>query len=224
GAAFAHTLEGGSARLDIGADVRRSDGHRAGTDYETGQGRVALAAPLGGRTMDAAVAWAARNFGANGIYGSNPSWNEFEKTRALTASIALRQDASTPLSVEPVLSFRRHEDDFVLQRDDPSFYQNQHTTDQMGGKLTARYAAAPLVRLAAGGEAYHDRLESSSLGDRSESRAALLGEIAIGRTGTLTGVAGARVDWHETQGAFVSPTLSAGWWPLTEVRLRGSVG
>jgi outer membrane cobalamin receptor len=224
GAALSHTLAAGATRLDLAADVRRSDGHRAGTDYEVGQGRVALATPVAGSTLDAAVAWAARSFGANGFYGSNPSWNEFEKTRAATATLALRPSLEGPLAVEPVLTFRRHDDDFVLQRDDPAFYQNQHTTDQLGGRVTARYAAAPLLRVAAGAEAFHDRLESSSLGDRTESRAGVLAEVALGRVGGLTGAAGIRTDWHETQGTFVSPSFSAAWWPVEAIRLRASAG
>lgn len=224
GAAFAHTLQGGRTRTDIGVDLRRSDGHRAGTDYEMLQGRVAVATPLGARRLDAAFAWAGRNFGANGFYGSDPDWNEYEKTRAATASVALRAPADARLAIEPVLSMRRHHDDFVLLRDDPSYYQNRHTTDQIGGKLSARYAPSPLLRLAAGTEAYHDRLESSSLGDRSESQTAVLAELAVGRVGQLTAVAGARLDWHEAHGSFLSPAFSAGWWPLSPVRVRASVG
>jgi iron complex outermembrane receptor protein len=224
GLALAHTLPLGSARLDLGADLRRSDGHRAGTDYETGQGRMALAVPIGGRTLDATAGYAARDFGANGFYGSNPSWDEFEKTRATTATLALRGDPAAPWAIEPVLSFRRHDDDFVLRRDDPSFYRNQHTTDQLGGRVGARYAASPALRLATAAEAFTDRLESTSLGDRSEGRAAILGEVAVGRVGAATAVAGLRADWHEAQGTFLSPSASAAWWPTGIVRLRGSVG
>lgn len=224
GAAFAHTVSAGVTRVDLGADVRRSDGHRDGTDYDIGQGRLSVATPLGGRTLDAGVSWAGRNFGANGFYGSNPSWNEYEKTRAATASLALRAAPQARLAVEPVLSFRRHDDDFVLQRDDPSFYQNQHTTDQLGGKLAARYAASPGIRIAAGGEVFHDRLESSSLGDRAETRAGLLGELALGRIGSLTAVAGLRADWHETQGTFLSPSVSSAWWLVPALRIRASAG
>ncbi|HEX6070771.1 MAG TPA: TonB-dependent receptor, partial [Longimicrobiaceae bacterium] len=224
GVALAHTVPLGASRLDLGADFRRSDGHRAGTDYETGQGRVALAVPISGRTLDAAVGYAARDFGANGFYGSNPSWDEFEKTRATTATVALRDDPAADWAIEPVLSFRRHDDDFVLRRDDPSYYRNQHTTDQLGGRVGARYAASSALRLATAAEAFVDRLESSSLGDRSEGRAAVLGEVAVGNIGAATAVAGLRADWHEAQGSFLSPSLSAAWWPAGSLRLRGSVG
>jgi iron complex outermembrane receptor protein len=224
GLALAHTVSLDGSRLDAAADLRRSDGHRPGTDYEMGQGRLALSTPLAGRNLRASVGWASRNFGAKSFYGGNPAWDEFEKTRAATATLALHSAPDARLAIDPVLSFRRHDDDFVLQRDDPSFYQNQHTTDQAGGKIGARYAAAPGLRLAAGGEAFIDRLESSSLGQRTENRAALLGEVAVGKVGALTTVAGLRSDWHETQGAFLSPSLATAWWPTAGLKLRGSVG
>ena len=224
GGAVTHTIEAGAARVDLGGDVERSDGHRAGTDYETAQGRLSLTAPVGSRTLGVALGRAIRNFGAHGFYGANPDWDEYEKTRATTASVALRAPDAAAVALEPVLSFRRHADDFVLRRDDPSFFRNRHTTDQVGGKVSARYAPGPRVRLAAGAEAFHDRLRSSGLGDRSEERAALLGEVAVGRIGQLSGVAGARIDWHEAHGSFISPALSAGWWPVQGIRIRGSIG
>lgn len=224
GATLAHTLSAGSARLDLGVDLRRSDGHRSGTDFQTAQTRAALSAPVGDRTLSAAVAWAGRDFGANGFYGSNPSWDEFEKTRAATASISLRPAPYARFSLEPVLSYRRHDDDFVLRRDDPAYYRNQHTTDQLGGRLTARYQAGRWLRLAAGGEAQHDRLDSQSLGDRAEDHAALLAELAAGRVGLVTATAGARLDWHERHGRFFSPSVALAWWPVADVRLRTSLG
>lgn len=219
--AAASTVPLGSALLDLGGDFSRSDGHRAGTDYRIGQGRAALAAPLAGRTLRAEVAYAGRNFGADGFYSPYPS---YERTRTLTSSLAWRAEPDARLAVEPSVSLRRHRDDFILKRDDPAFYRNLHTTTQLGGDLEARYALTPLLRLAMGGEAYSDRVESATLGDHDESRTALFGEIAAGEVGRLTGSAGLRADWHEAFGLFWSPSASAAWWPATGVRLRGSVG
>lgn len=224
GLALALTQPLGRFRADVAADARRSGGHRAGTDYEAALARAALVGPLGGRTLRADAAWAGRDFGANGFYGSNPKWNEYEETRTTTASVAWQAGPSSRIVLEPVVSFRRHGDEFLLKREDPAFYRNQHATDQLGAEVTARFAPLPEVRLAAGVEAYLDRLESQRLGDRSERRGALLGELAAGRVGRLTGSAGIRADWQEAHGLFVSPALAAAWWPAAGVRLRGSAG
>jgi iron complex outermembrane receptor protein len=219
--ALGGTIPLGAAQLDLAGDLGRSDGHRAGTDYRMGQGRAALSTPLAGRTLRADLAFAGRNFGADGFYSPFPS---FERTRTLTSSVSWRAAPDARLAVEPSVSIRRHHDDFVLKRDDPAYYRNLHLTTQVGGELAARYAVSPLVRLAVGGEAFSDRLESASLGDRSESRGALLAEIAGGKVGEITGSAGLRADWHEAYGLFWSPSASAAWWPVSGVRIRGSLG
>ena len=222
-AGVTHTGSVQAASFTAGADLSRSDGHRPGTDHEVLQGRLSVQAPLGEQTMELAVARAHRDFGARGFYGSNPDWDEYEQTRTTTATLSLRAPVDASFALEPTLTFRRNGDDFLLMRDDPSFYRNVHTTDQLGGQLIARWAAAPELRMAAGAELYHDALESTGLGDRQETRGGVLTEVAAGRVGALTASAGARLDWHDRHGAFLSPSLSAGWWPLPTVRLRGSV-
>jgi iron complex outermembrane receptor protein len=219
--ALASTVPIADARLDLAGDATRSDGHRPGTDYRIAQGRAALSAPLGGRTLRADLAFAGRNFGADGFYSPYPS---FERTRTLTSSLAWRDASASRFALEPSLTLRRHHDDFILKRDDPSFYRNLHTTTQLGGELNARYALTPAVRLSVGGEAYADRLASETLGDHAENRGAVLAEVAAGRVGSHTLSAGVRADWHEVYGAFWSPSLATAWWPTPGLRLRGSVG
>src|SRR5690606_30156161 len=124
GGSFGAGFPMGDAAVRVGAEARRSDGHRVGTDYETLQARAALDVPTAARTLRADVAYAARNFGARAFY-TPPAANfdEYEETRTATASIAWLAPAGAVLALEPRVSFRRHEDDFVLRRDDPGFYR-----------------------------------------------------------------------------------------------------
>lgn len=221
GLALSHAFEAGGVRADLAGDLRRSDGHRPGTDYRVGTGRAALSAPLAGRTLRADAAHAARDFGADGFYAPFPS---YEETRTTTASLGWRAEPEAGFAVEPVLSLRRHGDDFVLKRSDPSFYRNRHTTWQAGGEVTARWRVSPLLRLAGGTEWYRDAIRSATLGDRAERRAAVLAEAAAGRVGHAAATAGVRADWHEAYGTVWSPSASGAWWPTERVRLRASAG
>jgi outer membrane cobalamin receptor len=218
---LSHTVDARGAHADLATDLQRSDGHRAGTDYESGIVRLALSAPVAGRALAADAAFAARNFGADRFYGPYPS---YEKTRSATASLTWRAAPTARLAIEPALSVRRHDDHFILRRENPAAYENEHWTLQAGGELLARYALAAGLRAAGGVEAYSDRLESERLGDRSESRGALLGEVVAGRVGRITGTAGLRLDWHEAFGTFWSPSLATAWWPARGLRVRGSLG
>lgn len=219
--ALSYGLALGGVTVDGAGEVRRGDGHRPGTDFETGTARLALRAPLGGSPLRADLAFAARDFGAEGFYGRYPS---YEETRTLTGSLAWRAEPAPGLSIEPLLSVRRHGDHFVLFREDPDRYRNRHTTLQAGGEVLARLAVSPGLRLAAGVEAYRDELTSASLGDRTEGRTAALAEVAAGRIGGASATAGLRADVHERYGTVWSPSLSGAWWPTERLRLRASGG
>src|SRR5690606_9181230 len=89
GLALSHSMRLGGGWADVAGELRQGDGHRPGTDYETGSARVALRVPLGGSPLRADLAYAARDFGAQGFYGDYPS---YEETRTTTASLGWRVD------------------------------------------------------------------------------------------------------------------------------------
>ncbi|MEX2611490.1 MAG: TonB-dependent receptor [Gemmatimonadota bacterium] len=227
--AAAASLSGGWERAGsagrAGLEFRRADGHRPGTDYDIVQGRASASLSLGERRLDAALGAAHRDFGARAFYTpATAPFDEHETTRTLTASAALLAPEGAARALEPRLSVRRHDDDFLLRRDDPAFYRNEHTGWQLGAELAGRWRPAGGVSLAAGGEAWLDLLDSSALGEREERRGALYAEAAAGRPGGATGTAGLRLDAHETFGAFVAPSLSGAVWLHPALRLRAAAG
>lgn len=218
--AVRHARSGGAVDFDLGADFRTSEGHRPGTDYSVATVRGSAGTVLGGHRLSADVGYAARDFGANGFYGP---YDSYEETRTTTAVLGWEAPPAAASAVGARLSARRNGDDFVLVREDPALYRNRHATSQLGGELTLRHAVSPRLRLAGVVEAYEDRLESASLGDRSESRSAAGAELVAGTPGAAVGAAGVRADWHEAHGFVASPSLSVAWWPASPVRLRGAL-
>jgi outer membrane cobalamin receptor len=211
----------GGATADLAMELQRSDGHRPGTDYRMGTGRAAFGAPVAGGTLALDLGYAARDFGADGFYGPYPS---YERTRTGTASVTLRDRAGGAVAVEPAASVRWNSDDFILRREQPELYRNRHSTLQSGVEVVARHAPGRGLRLAAGAEAFSDRLSSARLGDRSESRGALLAEMVAGSAGGAALSAGLRGDVHEAFGVFVSPSAGVAWSLGRAARARASVG
>ncbi|HEY1806434.1 MAG TPA: TonB-dependent receptor [Terracidiphilus sp.] len=68
---------------------------------------------------DVLFAGSDRSFGANQFYGNFPSW---ERTKGWFASA--RQELGS--QTQAAFAYRRHTDDFVLIRDDPGIYENNH--------------------------------------------------------------------------------------------------
>jgi vitamin B12 transporter len=223
---FGSAAAGADARGSLGAlsgrvssDYQRSRGHRAGTDYTIIQARAGGDVRLAGGALAADAAWAARDFGADGFYAP---FESYEETRTATASIAWRS-APAPVSVEPRVAFRQHDDDFVLVREDPTFYRNMHTTRQATAEFVARWTPAPdRLRLAAGGEATRSSLASTNLGDRTEEQAALFGELVVGNAAAAVAVLGLRADHHSAFGTHLSPSASAGLQATPRLGLRAS--
>lgn len=215
----------GPVRARGAAEASRSDGHRPGTDSRALIARGSLEGEVAGGPLRAEVGVAVRDFGARHFYTSPVApFDEYERTRAATASLGWRPPPVAGWSVEPRLTARRHGDEFLLERDDPDFYRNIHTSWQLGGEVVVRAVPTVDVALSAGAEAYRDLLESTNLGDPTELRAAVFGELAWGREGAAVLHAGLRGDHHSAYGGFVAPSVAAAVWPAPALKLRASAG
>lgn len=110
------------------ADRNFSTGFMADRDYrnEDASAESWIGTRLG--ITDVLVAGSDRAFGANDFYGAYPSW---ERTKNWFASA--RQELG-PRTVA-AFGYRRHADDFVLFRDDPSIYENNHVDESWQASL-----------------------------------------------------------------------------------------
>lgn len=229
----AGSLDGTASGLRAGGtgEWEKSDGHRPGTDYETVQLHGRASAGVGGGRLFAQGGYGHRDFGANGFYAPRDS---YEKTRTTTASAGWSGDVGAGFSVHPLLSYRRHYDDFILIKTNPAVYENVHTSTQRGGELLVRQNSdGPLgLAFAFGGELYREDVHSDNvataapndaLGIRSEDRRAAFGEVTWSGT-RASASAGLRDDWHEGFGSAWSPSVSASADLLPRLRVRGSWG
>ena len=112
------TVPAGAWAFMGGAARDASDGHREGTDYRITRMTARAAGPLGRGRAILDAGYARRDFGADGFYAPFPS---YEETRTTTASARWAGLVTPTLTLEPRLSLRVHEDDFILRRGDPAF-------------------------------------------------------------------------------------------------------
>ncbi len=218
GGAFSfETVTDGGVGLTAAVGRDESDGHRDGTDYDIWRVRSRVTAPLGGGTLTADGGWAARDFGAQGFYAS---FDSFEETRTLHGVVRWDADIG-PLSVTPRVSYRKHDDTFILFRDDPPAFTNVHDSRQTIGDVTARVGLADGVGFAFGGELARETVESNNLGDREETRFGIFGELGVER-GVFDLVAGLRLDDRDNFDSFVSPSVALALDAGARLRLRGA--
>ena len=208
----------GSITQTVSGEVDRSSGFMYDRDYETAI--VRTRASLGSRTgVSASYLW--KEFGANNFYGGNAPSREWTNQTLLTADHRFGKASGWDIGANA--SYRTHGDRFVFNQERPLLSDNRHRTHAMLAALTGSRRvgeASATVGVEAGGEWIH----SSNLGDHEATRISAFGEWRqeLGRRVQLD--AAVRVDRYDEFGTSWSPSLAAGWWPASAVRIRGSAG
>jgi iron complex outermembrane receptor protein len=106
-----------------------------------------------------------RSFGANQFYGPYDSW---ERTKGWFGSGRQELGSRTVAAY----GYRRHTDEFVLLRDDPSVYENNHIDGSWQASLRHTLPVATTSVLLLGLESDGDSIHSSNLGIHARNRGA----------------------------------------------------
>ncbi len=211
------SLPAGDWTVSGGVSWDQSDGHRDGTDYDVGIVDLRATGPVAGGQLTLAGGYAARDFGAADFYAPFPS---YEETRARDLSARWVGPLSESLDFTLVAATRRHDDDFVLRRGDPAFYQNIHRSDVTQLESSVGVDLGAGGRLVVGGDWAEETLESTNLGSRAQIRTGVFAELAATR-GRWSGQVGGRIDDREdVQATFFSPSAALAWTPADRLRLR----
>jgi iron complex outermembrane receptor protein len=204
-----------------------SEGFMADRDYrnEDASGEGWAGTRLG--LTDLMVATSDRSFGANQFYGNYNSW---ERTKSWFA--AARQELGTHTIA--AFGYRRHSDDFVLLRNLPLVYANNHVDGSWQSSLRRTVPVHANSLLLAGLEADGDSIRSYNfasgvtsyaLGVHARNRGAGYVDLDLhpaARRWTLS--AGAREEIFSGGRKAFSPQLSGSLRALAALKLRAAGG
>jgi len=198
-----------------------SDGYREDTEFAITTLSYGASLPLGPGGVEVSFGYADRKFGANSFY-SDAFPDEWERTKTLSLGVK-GEVRGGRVTFSPSVSWRRHKDDFILDRARPDWYRNRHTTDVYSVELQSAVHTA-LGASALGGEVGREAIRSSNLGDHGRTRSGLFVEHHIEPGGRFALAFGAFAYHYSGTGWKLWPGLDIGV-PLAEkVRLYGSVG
>jgi len=163
------TLLGGATRGSwsgrVTAERNFSTGFMTDRDYRNEDASAENWCPSRLGVLDVLVAGSDRSFGANQFYGNYPSW---ERTKGWFASA--RQELGT--RTVAAFAFRRHTDEFVLLRDDPAIYENNHIDGSWQAWLRRNENLGKTGLVLMGLEADGDSIRSNNLGVHARNRGA----------------------------------------------------
>jgi iron complex outermembrane receptor protein len=161
------------------------------------------------------LAYGDRPFGANGFYGPYNSW---ERTKAWFAALSQQIGERT----EVAFGFRRHTDNFILLRDQPQVYANNHETGSWQAAVRRRQPLRQNTTLFYGAEGYRDAIDSNNLGSHARGRGAGYVNFDVRAWHRFSFSAGVREEFG-AYGSQLSPTASGGLWLSSKLKLRANV-
>ena len=192
-----------SEDLSIARDF--SSGFRPDRDYRsfTAFSNSSLDTGLG-RTLFM-LGFGDKPFGADQFYGNFNSW---ERTKSWFAGT--RQDLGT--NAEFDFGYRRHTDEFILLRDNPSAYENNHIDQAWQSALRLKQPLGQNATLFYGGEGFHESISSNNLGDHDRTRVAIYADYDMRAWKRYSFSLGAREEMVSSTHAEFIPTVAAGVW------------
>jgi outer membrane cobalamin receptor len=169
--------------------------------------------------LDLLFAASDRSFGANDFYGNYPSW---ERTKGWFASA--RQELESKLVA--AFDYRRHTDEFVLFRDDPAIYENNHIDGSWQGSLRETLSVHKDSALLIGLEGEGDSIRSNNLGVHARNRGAGYADLDLrSANGRWSLSVGAREEIFSGGAlAVFSPELAGSFRATNSLKLRASGG
>jgi iron complex outermembrane receptor protein len=204
-------------KFDTQLDAERdfSSGFRPDRDYRN----LSLFSSTGAQTeigrSQLIFAYADKPYGADEFYGPFNSW---ERTKSWFTGVKQQLGSKTEFD----FAFRRHTDEFVLFRDDPAAYENNHIDKSWQAGLRRQESLSQNSTLFYGGEGIHESIVSNNLGDHDRSRGAIYLDYDVRALKRFSFSAGAREEFlGASHGEFI-PAFAAGVWLKPRLKLKGN--
>ena len=201
----------------LAGDREFSTGFMTDRDYRTenASNEVRFRSRLG--HSDLLFAGDDRAYGANQFYGPYESW---ERTKGWFAALTQQLNSNT----EVAAAYRRHSDIYLLERDEPEGYKNQHIDDGFEGAIRDQRVLARNLTLASGLEEDTDQIVSTNLGQHGRNRGAGYAAVEWLQPARGSLSLGAREEVFSGGRSVFSPMISATRWLSQKTTLHASVG
>lgn len=177
GGSFQTSLPIGKFKQSLSVSHDASDGHWHNSDYSIHTIFYEAGIDLNEfQELKTILSYANRDFGANGFYTSSfPDQYESIQTGLVAISHTLKKGKTY---LQSRAYWRSNKDEFLLKRNDPSFFQNQHTTNVSALEINGRQETN-FGTLGYGVEGRQEKIDSNNLGLRERT---ILGAFLEHRT------------------------------------------
>ncbi|MBN1898279.1 MAG: TonB-dependent receptor [Spirochaetes bacterium] len=213
----------GDYGLMVNLSRQRSDGFRYDTDFDIVTGRVSSLYYFNKEEYaHLSYGWGIKDFGAFDFYTPGLNYPSRERTEDQFFSFYVKKNIKS-LYHDTRLYYHDAFDDFILDKEDPSFSRNIHNVKQYGIQSTF---GLPLfqnldISFVLGG--HYERIDSSSLHRHRRDNYALGTEILYKRKKWGMNVS-LRGDAYPGSRSYYSPSLGVYYEPGKNLKLRSAAG
>ncbi len=159
-----------------------------------------------------------RPYGAAGFYGvpaTIPSW---ERDKGWLA--AWTQPIGTQTSAD--FGYRRHADEYVYVKSDPSLYENNHVATYYQAALRRFEKIGQTMRVYYGVDGLREHIDSNNLGVHTRDQGGVYAAFDARALKRFSFNVGAREELYTGVNEVFSPSVSGAYWVASRLKLRAS--
>ena len=115
-----------------------SEGYRYNTDFINKNYLLKSDIKILGKSVNFLGFFSERNFGANGFYATPSAKDQYEETQGSLVSFTTKI-VKNNFVLKPKIFWRRHQDEYIFIRNNPSVYRNLHISNKVGASIDFSY-------------------------------------------------------------------------------------
>ncbi|WP_339701419.1 TonB-dependent receptor [Algoriphagus aquimarinus] len=219
---FAGSLPVGNYKQNLAISYDDSNGHWYNSDYQVSnifyEGGVDLNEK---NALKGMIAYTDRSFGANGFYSSAfpDQWESVQTTlTSLSHTLTLEN-----FHLNTRGYFRRNADEYVLKKNEPEFYKNNHTTDVFALEANGNFESK-FGKTGFGLETRKEAIESTNLGSRDRVLTGIFLEQMVNFGSKVDLRAGVYSNYYSEYGWKHFPGAEIGFQATSDLRLYSGYG
>ncbi len=222
-AALDASVSSGPAGAAVACRTDVSDGFAPNRDYDVRTLYANGGSAFGWGRASVSGMRQENRFGAQGFYGNYPSWED-TAVSALAGSVTLNDPGLFPGPLTVSVLRKEHDDHFVLYRNNPSLYENRHTTVNSLVRAVSSPLRGDSWTVAVVGEFSDSSIVSPRLGNHERRQGGLAAQAEWRPAEGVELEAGLRLDSYTDWGCRALPALGLAWQLRDDLRLRAAAG
>lgn len=115
-----------------------SEGYRYNTDYDSQNYFIKSQFNTQKTPIELLASFADRKFGANGFYATPSAIDQYEETQTSLLGVTTRLTKDN-WTITPQVYWRRNQDLYLFDRQNPSGYRNLHISNKIGAQINGSY-------------------------------------------------------------------------------------